>query len=65
MSQELTMDWSVIIMTNKNTTVLETSVSADERQPNVINTDDIISDNSTESNSYDEYIRQEMLNSII
>lgn len=51
-------------MTNKNTTVLETSVSADERQPNVINTDDIISDNSTESNSYDEYIRQEMLNSI-
>lgn len=50
-------------MTNKNTTVLETSVGADERQPNVINTDDIISDNSTESNSYDEYIRQEMLNS--
>lgn len=51
-------------MTNKNTTVLETSVGADERQPNVINTDDIISDNSTESNSYDEYIREEMLNSI-
>lgn len=51
-------------MTNKNTTVLETSVGADERQPNVINTDDIISDNSTEINSYDEYIRQEMLSSI-
>lgn len=51
-------------MTNKNTTVLETSVSADERQPNVINTDDIISDNSTESNSYDEYICQEMLNNL-
>lgn len=50
------------MMTNKNTTVLETSVGADERQPNVINTDDIIPDNSTESNSYDEYIRQEMLN---
>lgn len=58
------MDWSVEIMTNKNTTVLETSVSADERQPNVINTDDIISDNSTESNSYDEYICQEMLNNL-
>lgn len=51
-------------MTNKNTTVLKTSVGADDRQPNVINTDDIISDNSTESNSYDEYIRQEMLKTI-
>lgn len=51
-------------MTNKNTTVLETSVGADERQPNVINTDDIISDNSAEGNSYAEYIRQKMLNSI-
>ncbi len=51
-------------MTNKSTTVLDTSVGADERQPNVIDTDDIIPDNSTESNSYDEYIRQEMLNSI-
>ena len=51
-------------MTNKNTTALETSVGADERQPNVINTDDIIPDNSTESNSYDEYIRQKMLNNL-
>ena len=51
-------------MVNKNPAAFEISVAADKGQPNKIESDDIISDNVTESNSYDEYFRQEMLKNI-
>ena len=51
-------------MANKNPAAFEISVAADEGQPNKIESYNIISDNVIESNSYDEYFRQEMLKSI-